>query len=81
MVCQFFHGQEVQTNRNLDMDSVVVENHLFIQSTRNGSEMYDLLADPANQHNLAGRSENRSRQERLKGELEAPHRRPIGALL
>ncbi len=81
MVCQFFHGQEVQTNRNLDMDSVIAENHLLIQSTRNGSEMYDLLADPANQHNLAGRSENRSRQERLKRDLETLTRRPIGASL
>jgi arylsulfatase A-like enzyme len=79
MEAQSFAGEEVQIDRNLNMDSVIAEGHLLIESSRNGPEMYDLLADPENQRNLAGRPENRPRQERLKHELEILRRRPIRA--
>ena len=61
-------------DRNLD--SVVVDGHLLIESVRNPPELYDLYADPHNRHNLAGRSEQRARQERLKQELDAFRRPP-----
>ena len=76
MEAQHFEGDEVQMDLSLNLDSVVVDGHLLIESVRNPPELYDLHADPDNRRNLAGRSEHRSRQERLKRELDAIRRRP-----
>ena len=66
---QHFAGDEVQMDQNLKMDSVVAEGHLLIESVRNAPELYDLLTDPDNRHNLFGRPEQRERQERLQRAL------------
>jgi len=76
MEAQQFVGDEVQMDFSHNMDSVVVDGHLLIESVRNPPELYDLHADPDNRRNLAGRSEHRSRQERLKQQLDAIRRRP-----
>jgi hypothetical protein len=59
------------------MDSVIADGHLLIASMRNAPEMYDLLVDPKNQRNLAGRPENHPRQEHLKRELDILRGQPI----
>jgi hypothetical protein len=59
------------------MDSVIADGHLLIASMRNAPEMYDLLVDPKNQRNLAGRPENHPRQEHLKQELDILRGQPI----
>jgi arylsulfatase A-like enzyme len=71
MESQHFEGDEVQMDLDRNLDSVVVDGHLLIESVRNPTELYDLYADPHNRHNLAGRSEHRDRQERLKRALDA----------
>jgi arylsulfatase A-like enzyme len=76
MESQRFAGDEVQMDLSQNLDSVVVDGHLFIESVRSPPELYDLRADPHNRRNLAGRSEHRSRQERLKQELDAIRRLP-----
>ena len=74
MESQHFEGDEVQMDLDRNLDSVVVDGHLLIESVRNPPELYDLYADPDNRHNLAGRPEQRARQERLKRELDAIRR-------
>ncbi len=74
---QHFVGEEVQMDLSLKMDSVIADGHLLIESVRNAPELYDLLADPENQRNLAGRPEYRGRQERLEQELDTIRRQPI----
>jgi arylsulfatase A-like enzyme len=74
---QHFAGEEVQMDQSLKMDSVIAAGHLLIESIRNAPELYDLLADPENQRNLAGRPEYGRLQERLKQELDTLRSQPI----
>jgi arylsulfatase A-like enzyme len=70
-------GDDIQTDISKRLDSVIADGYLFIESSQKGPELYDLVADPANQRNLAGRPEQRSRQELLKQILYTLRHPPI----
>jgi arylsulfatase A-like enzyme len=70
-------GDDVQTDLDKRLDSVIAEGYLFIESSQRGPELYDLFADPANERNLAGRPEQRSRQVRLNQTLDTLRHPPI----
>jgi arylsulfatase A-like enzyme len=62
---QRFDGEEVHPDFSRTLDSVIAEDHLLIESSQKGPELYDLLADPKNQRDLAGQPSQRDRLERL----------------
>jgi arylsulfatase A-like enzyme len=75
---QHLEGEEVQSDRVLRLDSMLAEDHLLIESSRKAPELYHLLEDPENLHNLAGRPAERARAERLKHALDALRRPTAG---
>lgn len=76
---QGFAGDDVQIDRMQNLDAVIAEGHLLIESVRKASELYNLGADPENRWNLAGQPAQQARQERLKRTLDALRPRPPGA--
>jgi arylsulfatase A-like enzyme len=76
MEVQQLAGQEVQADRVLKLDSVIAEDHLLIDSSRNGPELYHLRDDPENRRNLAGQPTQDARVARLRRTLDVLRQRP-----
>ncbi|WP_254053858.1 sulfatase [Singulisphaera sp. GP187] len=69
-------GQEVDTERVVTMDSVIDEDHVFIENSINTPELYQLFQDPKQDRNLADHVAESPRQVRLKRTLESLRRIP-----
>ncbi len=74
---QRFDGYEVQSDLSRTLDSVIAEDHLLIESSERGIELYDLFADPENERNLVAEPTQRGRLERLKQTLNMLRSQPI----
>jgi hypothetical protein len=75
---QHIEGDDVRSDHVVTMDSIIDEDHLLIESSFKGPELYH-LSDQKQGRDLANVTAEHSRRERLKralDDLRRPHRRP-----
>ena len=68
---QHFAGEEVQMDGQIQMKSLVLNYYMLIDSVQNPPELYNLINDPRNLHDLANVPEHRARRDRLLRELDS----------
>lgn len=75
---QHLEGEDVRSDQVLKMDSLLDEDHLLIESSARGPELYHLYDDRAQRTNLAGRPAERARQGRMNRTLDTILRKAVG---